>query len=101
MRHEEPFEEDALPDEEEDGGGSPAGGFVAGLALGALLGIGASLFLTSSRGRRLSRRVRRELDDFRDEAGKELSRRGRRLRHHAGRMARETKDRLEDIFDPS
>ena len=101
MRHEEPFEEDALPDEDEEGEGSRAGGFVAGLALGALLGVGAALFLNSSRGRRLSRRVRRELDDFRDEAGKELTRRSRRLRHHAGRVARETKDRLEDIFDPS
>ncbi len=55
MRHEEPFEEDALPDEDEEGEGSRAGGFVAGLALGALLGVGAALFLNSSRGRRLSR----------------------------------------------
>jgi gas vesicle protein len=101
MRHEEPFEEDALP--EEDGGDeeSRAGGFLAGLALGALLGVGAALFLNSSRGRRLSRRVRHELEDFRDEAGKEVTHRGRRLRHHAGRAAREAKDRLENIFDPS
>jgi len=103
MRHTETFEEDALPEEDEGGEdrGAGAGGFVAGLALGALLGVGAALFLNSSRGRQLSRRVRRELDDFRDDAGKELSRRGRRLRHHAGRAAREAKDRLEDIFDPS
>jgi gas vesicle protein len=101
MRHEEPFEEDALPEEDEGGEESGAGGFVAGLALGALLGIGAALFLNSSRGRRLSKRVRHELEDFREDAGKEITRRGRRLRHHAGRAAREVRDRLEDVFDPS
>jgi gas vesicle protein len=101
MRQEEPFEEDAVLEDDEDGDRGRAGGFFAGLALGALLGVGAALFLNSSRGRRLSRRVRHELEDFRDEAGKEFTRRGRRLRHHAGRAAREAKDRLEDIFDPS
>lgn len=96
----EPFEEDALPappGRGESGGG--AGTFLAGLALGTMLGVGAALFFGSPRGRRVRKHMRDEFDDWREEAGRELSRRARRARTQAGKAARRVGEVLEDSFD--
>jgi gas vesicle protein len=101
MSHDkETFEEDALPAApRRRDTGSGAGTFLAGLALGTLLGVGAALFFNSPRGRKLSRQVRDDFDDWREDAGRELGRRARRARQHAGRTARSVRDALEDTFD--
>jgi len=101
MSHDqEPFEEDALPAPPRRGGnGGGAGTFLAGLALGTLLGVGAALFFNSPRGQRLGRYMRDEFDDWREDAGKQLGRRARRARQQAGKAARHIRDSLEDTFD--
>jgi gas vesicle protein len=92
------FEEDALaPAPRRPGAG--AGTFLAGLALGTLLGVGAALFFNSPRGRRISRQLRDDFDDWREDTGKELHRRARRARQQVGRTARSVRDAVEDSFD--
>lgn len=70
--------------------------FLAGLALGSILGAGAALLLAPARGDVTRRRIRRRfrdlrddaaerLDDARDAAGRELRRQRRRLRRHLPR----------------
>jgi len=96
----EPFEEDALPAPARRAGqGGAAGTFLAGLALGTLLGVGAALFFNSTRGQRLGQYARDEFDDWREDAGRELGRRAKRARQHAGKAARHVRDALEDTFD--
>ncbi|HKV76088.1 MAG TPA: hypothetical protein VJN95_16340 [Gemmatimonadales bacterium] len=96
----EPFEEDALPAPPRRGDhGGGAGTFFAGLAIGTLLGVGAALFLRSSRGRRMGQYMRDEFDDWREETGRELGRRARRVRQQAGKAARRVGAALEDTFD--
>jgi hypothetical protein len=97
----EPFEEDALlPSARHPRGEGPgAGVFLAGLALGTMLGVGAALFFNSDRGRRVGRYLHDEFDDFRDEAGRQLGRRATRLRKQAGRAARSVKEAIEESFD--
>jgi gas vesicle protein len=94
----EVFEEDALPAAPRRAGGG-AGTFLAGLALGTLLGVGAAVFFNSPRGRRISRELRDEFDDWREDAGKELHRRAKRARQQVGRTARSVRDAVEDTFD--
>lgn len=96
----ETFEEDALPAARRHSGDGPGvGTFLAGLALGTLVGVGAALFFNSPRGRRLSQHAREEFDDWREDASHELGRRTRRARQQAGRTVRKVRDALEDTFD--
>ncbi|MGH7703539.1 MAG: hypothetical protein ACREMO_10620, partial [Gemmatimonadales bacterium] len=82
-----------LPDEAEENPGPRWHGrsFLSGLTVGALLGGGLVLFLSSGRGREVTRRVsrhwrdlerdaRREWDDLREQARREIRRRKRDLR---------------------
>ena len=98
---EEPFEEDALlPSPRRSRGEGPGAGiFLAGLALGTVLGVGAALFFNSDRGHRVGRYLHDEFDDLRDEAGRQLGRRTARLRKQATRAARGVKEAIEESFD--
>ena len=84
---------DPQPDEAVEGAGQGWNGrsFLTGLTVGALLGGGLALFLSSGRGREVTRRVsrhwrdldrdaRREWDDLREQARREIRRRKRDLR---------------------
>jgi gas vesicle protein len=76
-----------------------ARGFVTGIAVGALLGAGLALFLTSGRGRRVAQRVRDDWDDLKDDARRQLGRRKKDLRAKFDRVAREAKEAVEEAFD--
>ncbi|MEO8030541.1 MAG: hypothetical protein ABI765_06820 [Gemmatimonadota bacterium] len=95
------FEEDSvLPSPRPARGEGPGAGiFFAGMALGTMLGVGAALFFSSSRGRRVGQYVRDEFDDWRVEAGRELGRQAKRVRQRAGKAARGVREALEDRFD--
>ena len=88
-------DENELEDEDfeeyEEADGPSAGAFLVGVLLGALLGAGAALMLAPERGevvrRRLGGRLRAlgedardQLEDWRDEAGRELRSSRRRLK---------------------
>jgi hypothetical protein len=97
----EPFEEDAVPEEleaEEEQESGTRGLFWAGLAVGALVGAGIAVFLTSKRGRSATRRVRRDFEDLRDEARAEFARRRRELRKRMGRAAHHAREAVEDAL---
>lgn len=87
---EDELEDDELEDDEESAA-TGAGAFLTGVLLGALLGAGLALMLAPERGevvrRRLGGRLRAlgeeardQLEDWRDEAGRELRSRRRRLK---------------------
>jgi len=97
----EQFEEDAVPPEVEAGEEQPGGNrglFWAGLAVGALVGAGIAVFLTSNRGRAATRRIRREFDDLRDDAREEFARRRRELRRRMGRAAHHAREAVGDAL---
>ncbi len=86
---EEPDEE--LTEElDEDRGGGGALGFLAGFALGALLGAGAALLFAPERGTVTRRRLRRRLRDL----GAETADRVGELRHRAEREVRRGRRRI-------
>lgn len=81
-----------------------AGGFFAGLLLGAVVGAGLALLLAPERGRetrrRLSRRFRALRERAADEAdalGDGLRSRGRRLRREVARAANAVRAELDDL----
>jgi gas vesicle protein len=82
-----------------------AGGFAAGVLIGALIGAGLALLFAPESGgkirRRLGRRMRRwrerarnEIDDASRLARRDLTRRRRRLRARLDRLAAEARDTL-------
>lgn len=71
------------PDDTAGRGGGP---FVAGLIVGALIGASAALLLAPDSGKVTRRRLRRRLEDLREDAADELRDAGKKLRR-----------RLEDI----
>jgi len=85
---EEPEEPDEEPDEGVGGGG--ALGFLAGFALGALLGAGTALLFAPERGAVTRRRLRRRLRDL----GADTADRVGELRHRAEREMRRGRRRI-------
>lgn len=92
-RDEEREQDEELDDEELAFDEGPPRGvaFLAGFALGALLGAGAALLLAPERGQVVRRRMRQRFDhlrddaadrlsDWRDDATRELRRQRRRLK---------------------
>jgi len=88
---EDELEDDDELEEYEESAGTGAGAFLTGVVLGALIGAGVALMLAPERGevvrRRLGGRLRAfgedardQLEDWRDEAGRELRTRRRRLK---------------------
>ena len=97
--HDKSQNPDRPPSPEGANHGSSAAGFLAGVAVGALLGAGVAWFLGSGGGRRVGRRIRAEWEDFRDEAGRELARRRKELRRSAGRAAHQAGELVEEALE--
>ena len=87
-------QDDELEDEEEGAvevtSRSRMGGFVAGVAVGALLGATLALLFAPDEGGATRRRIKRKIDKVRDVAGDELESLGRRAK-------REIRKRIDAI----
>src|SRR5512134_1380573 len=94
MAESEASDDEPYPVEELEGHPA-AGGFAAGLVVGALLGAGIALLFAPDRGSRTRSNLSRRLRRFRDEAGEELERAGGRTRRDLHRRRRQLQDRLE------
>lgn len=81
-------------DDRDEEVGRGIGGFAAGVVFGALLGAGIALMLAPDRGDKTRRRLRRRLEQLREEAADGLERRRRRAETGLGRVA----DRAKDIL---
>jgi len=77
------------------GGRQAAGGFAAGLAVGALLGAGIALLFAPDRGGRTRGTLRRGLHRLREEVADELERAGGHTRRNLRRRRRRLEARLE------
>jgi gas vesicle protein len=88
MRKDAEDEQDEETEEAETSGGMGAGGFAAGLAVGALLGAAVALMFAPASGQITRRRIRRKLEDAKEYAAGELedlSERARKeIKKHAG-----------------
>jgi gas vesicle protein len=95
-RVEDETTDDELEEIVEAEGASAIVGFLSGLVLGALAGAGIALLLAPERGDVTRRRIRKkfrdvstdareQLDDWKDDAGRELRRRQRQIRKRLDR----------------
>lgn len=81
--------------EDADVGLREAGGFAAGLLVGALLGAAVALLFAPDRGSRTRGRLGRRLRRLRDDAAEELEDRGGRARRDLARRRRQLRRQLE------
>ncbi|HEU5219690.1 MAG TPA: YtxH domain-containing protein [Gemmatimonadales bacterium] len=86
-RHDDDDDED-LEEDDAAPGGSGAGSFAAGLALGALLGASVALLFAPAPGKVTRKKLRRRLEDVKDVAEDhldELSKKAKReIKKHVG-----------------
>ena len=73
---------------------SSAGQFVAGLALGIVIGAGVALLSAPEAGRRTRRRLRRMAHDVRDQAGDRWDEVSTEVRDRVGRAVGTAKKRI-------
>lgn len=81
-----------------------AGGFFAGLLIGAVVGAGVALLLAPESGRETRRKLSRRFKALRDRAadeadalGDEFRTRGRRVRREVARAANAVRAELDDL----
>ena len=74
---------------------APAGGFAAGLLIGALLGAGIALLYAPDRGSRTRQEIRRRLRRLQEEAGEGID----HARGQARRELRRRRRQLEEGLD--